>query len=348
MSISPCPAFHPAYAKLLHALLRAEAGDAAADAALARAGLSLAGLQRDERFVEASRMAALIEAALDLTGRPWLGLEFGMMAQVFMHGPVGYAAVASATLRQAIEVLARFSGLRSKAIRIELAAGQRSTELNIVELIDMGPARVVVMEALVALLARLLQSLAGQSCAQVQYSLPWPAPPWADRYGACLNGACRFDAPRLSLRLPAVVLDAPCLSADAAAFTAAWQDCERKLGKDAGTTPVSDRVRARLLRCEGRFPTLAAFAADSARSARTLMRQLKAEGNSFQDLLDAVRYERARWYLLHTALPMETIAERLGLQDASNFSRTFRRWSGSSPSAFRRSASAPAVPGLLG
>ena len=69
---------------------------------------------------------------------------------------------------------------------------------------------------------------------------------------------------------------------------------------------------------------------------RTLIRKLKAEGTSFQELLDDVRRELAAWYLLETSLPVERIAEKLGYQDPSNFSRTFQRWFGTTPLRMRR------------
>ena len=38
------------------------------------------------------------------------------------------------------------------------------------------------------------------------------------------------------------------------------------------------------------------------------------------------------------ALSVEAVAERLGYRDTSNFSRTFRRWLGMTPNAWRRAA----------
>ena len=70
-------------------------------------------------------------------------------------------------------------------------------------------------------------------------------------------------------------------------------------------------------------------------SRRTLIRKLKTEGTSYQDLLDGVRQELAAWYLLETTVAVEQIAERLGCQDPSNFSRTFRRWFGVTPHSMR-------------
>ncbi|PWF55428.1 AraC family transcriptional regulator [Massilia glaciei] len=333
------PNFHPTYAKLLHALLLGQGHDA--DALLARVGLSAALLRDNDRMVDAARMRDLIVLAVEATRCPSIGLDFGLMAQVSMHGPVGYAAAASATLGQAVEAVTRFIGLRSTAFRLDLHAGRARTELVVVELADMGVARQVLLEAVVKILARLLQSLAGRACPEVRYGLPWAAPAWSARYADCLGGTCRFDAARLSLTMPAGLLDSACMSSDAGAHAAAREDCERRLALAPSGNSVSELVRARLRRCDGNYPTLATLAAEHARSPRTLMRQLKADGCCYQALLDEVRYERARWCLRHTEASMEIIAARLGLQDTSNFSRCFRRWSGGTPSEFRRTAGRP-------
>ena len=70
-------------------------------------------------------------------------------------------------------------------------------------------------------------------------------------------------------------------------------------------------------------------------SSRTLKRKLKAEGTAFSDILDQLAIEQAR-KLLRSALSVEQIAERMGYSDVSNFGRAFRRWTGTTPAAYRR------------
>jgi AraC-like DNA-binding protein len=65
------------------------------------------------------------------------------------------------------------------------------------------------------------------------------------------------------------------------------------------------------------------------------MRHLRARGTRWRALLDGARREQAAWHLLHGREPVERIAARLGYQDSSNFSRTFRRWFGVTPSEYR-------------
>jgi len=98
---------------------------------------------------------------------------------------------------------------------------------------------------------------------------------------------------------------------------------------------VTSRVQQRLVACEGEYPTLEQMAEIEHVSARTLIRHLREEGVTYQQLLDGVREELACWLLVQTPLSVEAIAERLGYQDTSNFSRTFRRWLGVTPREFR-------------
>jgi AraC-like DNA-binding protein len=69
---------------------------------------------------------------------------------------------------------------------------------------------------------------------------------------------------------------------------------------------------------------------------RTLKRRLADQGTSFSALLDEVRRDRATLLLRAGELSVDEIGARLGYSDPANFARAFRRWTGSSPRAFRR------------
>jgi len=62
----------------------------------------------------------------------------------------------------------------------------------------------------------------------------------------------------------------------------------------------------------------------------------RATGLSPKQYLYKVRMERAE-SLLATALPIEQVAASVGYNDALYFSKQFHKWSGSSPTAYRRS-----------
>ncbi|WP_448747247.1 AraC family transcriptional regulator ligand-binding domain-containing protein [Agrobacterium sp. 16-172Ci] len=76
---------------------------------------------------------------------------------------------------------------------------------------------------------------------------------------------------------------------------------------------------------------------------RTLQRRLQEEGTSFQHTLDAARSALADHYLRKTNMSSAEIALLLGFEDANSFVRAFRVWTGTTPHAVRRSASASAT-----
>jgi AraC-like DNA-binding protein len=73
-------------------------------------------------------------------------------------------------------------------------------------------------------------------------------------------------------------------------------------------------------------------------SRSTLQRSLREEGTSYQAVLDATRRDMAIRYLTKTTLRADEIASVLAYRDANSFSRSFRRWTGQAPVAFREEA----------
>jgi AraC-like DNA-binding protein len=70
-------------------------------------------------------------------------------------------------------------------------------------------------------------------------------------------------------------------------------------------------------------------------SRQTLYRRLKAEGTTYEAVLDALRHRLALRFIRDEALPVKEAAYRLGFSDPAAFSRAFKRWTGASPNALR-------------
>ena len=94
------------------------------------------------------------------------------------------------------------------------------------------------------------------------------------------------------------------------------------------------RARLRVALAQGR--------ADPARMAvllgvseRTLQRRLAELGRSFSDVVEDFRREEAARLLATPGLPLVEVAGRLGYAEQSSFTRAFRRWSGTTPGAWR-------------
>ena len=71
-------------------------------------------------------------------------------------------------------------------------------------------------------------------------------------------------------------------------------------------------------------------------SVRTLQRRLAEFGVDYSALIDRVRFDRAQVLLADPRCNLIDVAFDLGYTDASSFTRAFRRWTGATPSDFRK------------
>lgn len=69
---------------------------------------------------------------------------------------------------------------------------------------------------------------------------------------------------------------------------------------------------------------------------RTLQRRLHDNGLSYYDMVDAARENLACKLIRTTSLSLTDIALMIGFSETSAFSRAFKRWSGVSPSIYRK------------
>lgn len=74
-------------------------------------------------------------------------------------------------------------------------------------------------------------------------------------------------------------------------------------------------------------------------SKRTLMRKLKQEGTSYQQIKDLVRRDTAIFFLAQQHLSVAEIAEKIGYSDPAVFARAFKAWTGLSPVEYRLNTS---------
>jgi AraC-like DNA-binding protein len=76
-------------------------------------------------------------------------------------------------------------------------------------------------------------------------------------------------------------------------------------------------------------------ASELAVSRRSLQRRLSEEGTSWLDVLNAARMRLAQHYLTNTNLGTAEVSFLLGFEDPNSFFRAFRRWTDTTPEAWR-------------
>ncbi|MBI1212126.1 MAG: helix-turn-helix domain-containing protein [Alphaproteobacteria bacterium] len=77
------------------------------------------------------------------------------------------------------------------------------------------------------------------------------------------------------------------------------------------------------------------LAAKLGMSRDVLLRRLKAEGTTFEKVLDELRHKLALHYLTGKKVSVNETAYLVGFSDPAAFSRAFKRWTGASPRTMR-------------
>ncbi len=118
-------------------------------------------------------------------------------------------------------------------------------------------------------------------------------------------------------------VDTHCITANEEAFAIAERACEQALAQR--TQGMLTRQMKIMLRAySGRYPTLEEIAAMRMVSPRTIIRKLKAEGTTYQALLDDARKGLSIWLLQNTSDTIDLNAVKMGFSNQSNFGRSFK------------------------
>ncbi|WP_394829572.1 AraC family transcriptional regulator [Pendulispora albinea] len=304
------------------------------------------GLDLDDEFLSEPEarlsiptLEKLVARARALTGKPALGFYLGFQMRISAHGFLGFAAMTSATTRDAIQLAAQFAPTRTSALAFRLCVDGDVASVVIDEQADFGTARDVVIPAILIGLWQIANALTGREL-RGSADLAFPEPDYFAKY-AHLFPAVRFGQPVNQLVFDATILDLPLTMADPAARRLAVEQCERALDALGGDGRLIGRVRSLIPRKDGGFRSLDEVASELRLSPRTLKRKLAAQAMAYSTLLEEQQRDKALLLLRALDLSLENVAERLGYSDPANFTRAFRRWTGLTPSAYRRTLTSP-------
>jgi AraC-like DNA-binding protein len=306
-----------------------------AEALLARAGLSLEILADPNRRHPLEVTTRLWRLSVDATCDPAFGIEVARHTSYQTFHALGFSLATSATLREALERIVRFFAIVTDAADMRLedaAAGVRFT----VHLRESADPADEAVDAFVAAAVRLCRTLVGRSFSPLAVELRRAPPADASPYKRYFRVPVTFGAPLDALTLERATLETRLLTANpeiARANDAVIADHLARLESSRVAPRVRRVIEEQLPQGE---PDPEAIARRLAVSLRSLQRKLAEEGTSFATLLDETRSALARGYLDEDRYSVSEITYLLGFAGVSAFSHAFKRWTGSSPSAYRR------------
>jgi AraC-like DNA-binding protein len=304
---------------------------------LQEAGLSLEEVGNEFTWIPLEKFAMVLTVAARLTGDPYFGLKHGASWR-FTSNPLGYLMANAPDIKTALRSFAHFhTVLSSNHVEfVETNSGGRIewaypvTLSNIVQLTDFSLMRFVSR----------VQSAAGQTWRPVSVGVTHRQPADLAEYERRVGARIAFNQTVNSTTFASPTLSLPMPHADPQLFKLVARFCEEQLERQKATDHPLNRIREAMIRClqHGSFgPRHVAHELNM--TPNSLHRRLRAEGSSFQRLLDDTRRRLTHRYLLESSLRLTDIAARVDYSEISAFSRAARRWFGTSPRSFRRQKS---------
>ena len=280
----------------------------------------------------------MIILARKMTGESSLGYHLGTQMRISIHGFIGYAIMTSNEIMDALILANRFIQLRMPFLQFHFSTFTEQVTLQLQCDIDIEPLRTEIVMALTFGVLTMAKALTGHDDLYGEINFDFPQPEGFDKYFCRLNSRniIRFDQSHFLASFDKSYLSLKMVNADPIASQIAINQCESELSELGERRRISMRVRDILTSSEQHYLSIEQVADRLHMSDRTLKRQLAAENTSFSTLVDEVRYRHATSLLSRTDYSLEQIADELGYSDVANFSRAFKRWSGRSPSSWRK------------
>lgn len=301
---------------------------------LAGSGLAAADLRAD-RFIEYSRFLQILDRAATLTGCDDFGLQLGLRQSAAALGPLGAVMRSAATLGEALADFAGFqiANASGGAVYLHRLGQDYAWGYGIYD----APERFSphVYDLTLAIGSAILRDLTQGAGQPLEILALRPAPAQLGSFRSLGTCPIRFDQPQNAMVFRAETLALALPGADAerhAAGVAALLAAIDAQGHGV-TGLVRHALRPMLLRGDAGFYEMAQ---QLQRHPRRLRRQLAEEGAVFEGLKEETRYSMARELLALTRLAAADIALSLGYASPSAFNRAFRRWSGTTPMAWRQ------------
>jgi len=309
-----------------------------------RSGLDAAELGDRDQRVALSKYVALMRAGQELCRDPALALHLGESAisQSSVGSVVGSYAE---TMEEGLALINRYAPL---AVEVELVGGgdrfvfergngqvwiidRRANPNEFPELTEVAFAR----------MASTSRAVRGGETPFKAVHVTHAEPSYRAEYDRIFGVPVIFRSPRNALLADDSWMDRRPPTPSRAVLDVLKAHSEVLLEKLEGSKSIKGRVEELLLRSlsNGGAP-MSVIARELGLSRQSLFRKLRAEGATFEEVLDGLRHKLALRYLNGDGLSVKETAFRLGFSEPASFSRAFKRWTGASPVEAKRKKAA--------
>ena len=319
------------------AYARARARGATVRPLLRKVGLTTQELANDRTRLPVSSQIDFLNLVSEELDDGMLGMNLAFDLDLRHAGLFYYVLASSNTLFDALERSARYTSLVNEGVLQQIVRGRRIGLTVSYTGVRRQDDRHQIEFWLTALL-RICRKVTGKHLKPVRVRLTHSCPPGHGHFERFLGCDVEYGATRDEVLFSREAGTLRLANADPYLNRLLVQVCEETLSRQRRTagsfvTRVENAIAPLLPHGQARASTIAA---EFGMSERTFARRLEDEGMTFSQLLDRLRLDLARRYLVKERLAISKVAWLLGYKEVGAFSHAFRRWTGKTPTELVR------------
>ena len=309
---------------------------------LLAAKLDPATLQDPDARIPLEQVDALWQKAYELSNDPDLALHAIEVLPFGAYRVIDFLASSAPTIGAALAKVSDYFPIVNAVVRLPYSVGDRHVTFGIES--PSRPSTITRAYAEYTLAAVFLRTriATNQNYSLVRVEFSQTRPAAISEHERIFDCPVRFGADACRLVIARDVWDTPRTGSDPALFSVLDTHARMLLEQVPSPDDIVGRVRKAIdAQLRGGDPSLESIAKQLAMSPRTLQRRLREHGVLFNDVLDELRFRAAKTYLAQKDVAGTEVAYLLGFAEQSSLNRAFKRWSGQTPTEYRRQAAVP-------
>lgn len=301
------------------------------------AGISEELLSNPTNRVTVEETMKVWEAIVNQTGSQDVGLVSGSRMRLTSLGILGYLIMNSSNLGKAFEKICVHQRLVNSIAFLNMFSEGSTIKFALEMQEEWSPYFRYTIDFMISATASIFNDNSHKVVKPIKVGFQFPEPVNVSTYIDLFGPApVEFGCPITYISYSKKELESPVIGANTDLFN--YFERELKIALDTHdnlnqyTRKVKEMIQQKL---KAEIPGLEDVSREIGVSSRSLQLHLKEENTSYQSLLNEIRKEVSIKHLRNKKFNITEVAFLTGFSDISVFSRSFKKWTGLSPSQFQ-------------
>mgnify|MGYP000119310432 FL=1 len=305
---------------------------------LREVGIDIHCIEDANQRIPVDKMTQLWNLAEEISGDDCIGLEVIKYVSPTSFHALTYANMASSTIRESLERMVKFSNVVSTAVNIEIEDHDDQVIVTMHRVSNMLELSHHALDAFIGMMVTQGRQAVHNNPEYIHWAkLKRPAPKDTLRHQDAFNCPITFSSDCYQVCLNRALVDQVIPSGNAELVRINEQVLADYMSRFNKNDVVAGVYHALIELMPKGEPSREKVADMLGTTSRSLHRKLNEVDTSYKTILDDTRKSLALQYIRQTDISITTITYQLGFLDSSSFSRSFKRWTGQSPSDYRKS-----------